>query len=390
MESILSFIADETKIVGVQFIFWFIFLLFSVLLFFLYKNHGEVPLFNRNEKKWKWIKNFYYYSGMEFILRKFVPNKDNKDVLPTGFIWLLGLYFAAFAFASQRYEDKLNKIEYKYNIFTTQIAGKGRFISSELYLILDSQLPYRPNFWIPPSVINSVCSPFIQQRFYETGSIDYSYRTAPELMYSRPKISPRDKVNYSILQRWKHSLDNCYLVKSKFPKISLDYASLQKAQLCETNFQGAFLTKVNFRGAILCKAKLQDAKLNHANFEEASLEGANLQDAKLNHANFKEANLIGADFRNAILAHANFEEASLNDANMQGAYLPGVKNLTAEQLIKAANIYNIHDCPEKIRDKIRKYNCSEMFKKKPAEWSWRLKSKRNSLLLKWAAEPNGF
>ncbi|WP_319574845.1 pentapeptide repeat-containing protein [uncultured Desulfobacter sp.] len=370
MESILSFIVDETKIFGLQIIFGFIFLLFSLLLFFLYKNHGEVPLFNKNEKKWKRIKNFYYYSGMEFILRKFVPNKDNKNVLPTGFIWLLGLYFAAFAFASQRYEDKLNEIEYKYNIFTAQIAGKGRFVNSELSLILDSQLPYKPNFWLPPTVINSFCFPFIQQRFYETGYIAYSYRTAPELMYSGLKISQRDKVNYSILQRWKHSLDNCYLVKSKFPEIYLDYASLQKAQLCETNFQGAFLTQVNFRGAILCKAKLQDATLNHANFEEASLQGANLQDATLKYANFKEA--------------------SLNGANLQSAYLRGVKNLTAEQLIKADNIYNIHDCPEKIRDKIRKYNCSQMFKKKPAEWSWRLKSKRNSLIVKWANEPNGF
>ena len=62
------------------------------------------------------------YSGMEFIYRKFNPS--NPQALPTGVIWLFGIYIAFFGVASQRYENRLDRIENRVNALLPLLVTK--------------------------------------------------------------------------------------------------------------------------------------------------------------------------------------------------------------------------------------------------------------------------
>jgi len=66
----------------------------------------------------KWM---FCYSGLEFIYRKLNPAK-NPQTLPTGFIWLIGMYIALFALASQRYENRIDIIGNRANAIFAQLA----------------------------------------------------------------------------------------------------------------------------------------------------------------------------------------------------------------------------------------------------------------------------
>ena len=66
-------------------------------------------------------KAMFRYSGMEFIFRKFYPSKYPQP-LPTGLIWLVGIYVAFYGVASQRYENRVDIIENRANSIFTQLA----------------------------------------------------------------------------------------------------------------------------------------------------------------------------------------------------------------------------------------------------------------------------
>ncbi|MCG8632832.1 MAG: hypothetical protein MI863_03340, partial [Desulfobacterales bacterium] len=95
----------------------------------------------------------YLYSGAKFIISKFVSTKEAP--LPTGVVWLIGLYFAAYAFTSQRYESRLDKIEFRYSTFTTQIAANATFSNDRLMGILNEKIPVKPSIYNPFSIFKS-------------------------------------------------------------------------------------------------------------------------------------------------------------------------------------------------------------------------------------------
>jgi uncharacterized protein YjbI with pentapeptide repeats len=121
---------------------------------------------------------------------------------------------------------------------------------------------------------------------------------------------------------------------------NLNDANLSGASLWRANLSGANLNGANLSGADLSFANLSGAYLGYANLGGASLYGANLSGAKSFGANLSGANLRYANLGGADLYKANLGGASLYGANLSGADLPGVENLTREQLDEACGDKN--------------------------------------------------
>ena len=132
--------------------------------------------------------------------------------------------------------------------------------------------------------------------------------------------------------RWWHSEEaKCRIVANVrslnrlgVSKIDLSFCSLENARLENANLEDSDLGGTNLRNANLNKANLRYAWLGKSVLSDATMAGADLC----------EADLFQADLRNSDLRDANLEGAMLNEADLTGA-----KFLTADQLLKAKNLY---------------------------------------------------
>lgn len=320
-----------------QVIVWLIAFLFwsACLLFAYFKGKGK-------KEDWYYFERFFHYSGIKYVSSKFITTQ--KEPVPTGVVWLFGLYFAAYAFTAQRYESQLDKIEFRYSTFTTQVAAGATFVNKRLMGILHEETPVKPSVYNPIKVFQSfVYKP--QNFFYQTYSDEKkeSYKTAAAFQQE-------------IITQWDKKLDGA-----------------------------------NFRGLQLDEAKFIRANLNMADFLGAQIEGADFRWAKLVAANFIEAELKMADFRGAQLDGAGFIEAQLEGADFRMAQLDeaiffGAQFLTAKQLIQANSITGIEYCPDEVLFEIIKLGCEEMILKSPDQWSEEFKNYRENLLKKWEEE----
>ncbi|MEH0020745.1 MAG: pentapeptide repeat-containing protein [Desulfobacter sp.] len=201
---------------------------------------------------------FFYYSGAEFIFQKFFPSK--KGTFPTGYIWLVGLYFAIFAVCSQRYEYRLDQLEYRYNVFTTQVAADVPFNNQKLIKILDSEIPYEPDFWTMSSVIRSFLFPSLNRKFFTTF---HEYRENPSLAL--------DSINTLLLQNWKHSLQMTHLNDINFERNNLIGSLFNDATLIRVNFKNTILSDSNFDNAIIWGGNFENSHLENTSFRSSHL-----------------------------------------------------------------------------------------------------------------------
>jgi uncharacterized protein YjbI with pentapeptide repeats len=250
-----------------------------------------------------WI---YHYSGGKFVIRKFKP--ADKSQLPTGWIWLLGIYVAFFGVASQRYENRIDKIENRANAIFAQLASSSESVrKSALSSIARTQrmpCPSKPNILRPYSVFLSLFK-------------DSKYDEIISLL--------RETV-----ENWKDALDS--------------------ADLRGANLAGAALYKANLRGTDLSWANLRGANLADANLSGADLWSANLRESYPMGAILIKARLEMADLRKAYLNDANLEGAKLWGADLRGTY-----NLTIEQLSTVESLYEAKLDPDLMEQVKKKY-----------------------------------
>ena len=108
----------------------------------------------------KLIKWILRYSSAEFIYRKFNPPKDS-GALPTGLVWMIGIYVAFFGVASQRYENRVDIIENRTNSIFTQLATDVyEKALSRISTVQRMWCPEKPEILNPLSVIRSLFNTF--------------------------------------------------------------------------------------------------------------------------------------------------------------------------------------------------------------------------------------
>ncbi|MGD9202880.1 MAG: formylglycine-generating enzyme family protein [Chitinispirillia bacterium] len=117
----------------------------------------------------KWI--LLELLGLRFIYRKIIPlteeekEKENslKKRSPATFgLWFIGIYVAIFGLASQRYENRLDKIETKSTLVISQLAVEKtrRIALQNIGELGRNELPFKPELFNPFSTIKSMISHF--------------------------------------------------------------------------------------------------------------------------------------------------------------------------------------------------------------------------------------
>lgn len=217
--------------------------------------------------KINWRK-LYYYSGVEFIVRKFVP--EDKEKLPTGFIWLLGIYIAFFGVASNRYENRVDIIENRATAVFSQLPTSVQKKAL-------SRIPNVQNMWCPKK-------PEILKPWTVFGSL-----------FLRGEYNEMVTQLKETIEDWKDSLDSVDLRFAILDGIDFREVDLQNLNLSFSKLEKADLIGSNLENAILMGANLKWANFGSANLQKAKLAGANLKGAFFRKANLKDVYVFKAE-----------------------------------------------------------------------------------------------
>jgi len=202
----------------------------------------------------RWL--LWDFSGLHFIYLKIFPPKPSEENPSTFFLWLIGIYIALFGVASQRYENRLDRIENRANGIFSQLGSGPK---QALTRIPDAQRMKRP---VKPELI-------------DPKSVFCSFLCAQE--------PDEETVNAlrNVVVSFKDDLSN----------IHLNGVNLQRTNLFGANLFGTSLMGADLSEADLSRSNLQRANLFRANLIRASLRKANLSGANLWQAYLQEADL---------------------------------------------------------------------------------------------------
>lgn len=285
----------------------------SLFIFVFFATEGTIE--EKVEKDWYYFERFFYYSGIKYIYRTFIPAQKNEKT-PFGVLWIIGLYFAAFGFTTQRYESQLERVEYKYSIFIAQMAAGETFQYHKILRIFNTKIPVKPSIQSPASIFYSFCYDQYYMEFYE--------------VYSDGAMSAADVIKSETVREWHKKLDDAdfqsaQLKNVNFWNASLKRANFYKAQLEEAIFTNVNLENVNFGIASLNHASFRGTQLKGVEFKDADLQNADFREALIEQSNFNDAQFKGATFADVDFKKIIFENALLEHANFQGAKFEGVR-----------------------------------------------------------------
>ena len=223
----------------------------------------------------KWI--LYEYTGAHYIWRKIRPLEDPKTGIriPSSItIWVIGIYFASYGIASQRYESRLGALENDASLIVAQIgSSSGKKALERIPDVQKKPCPSEPKL-LP---------------FY-SGVISLFGKQVP---------------NKEIVRKLIKVIESC---RNDLNGVNLLNVNLENADLWEAKLEGAIISQSNLSGVRFVKANLQGARFLWADLEGASLMSANLRGAYIGGANLAYAILIGAQLQGADLSNAKINE----------------------------------------------------------------------------------
>jgi uncharacterized protein YjbI with pentapeptide repeats len=112
-------------------------------------------------------------------------------------------------------------------------------------------------------------------------------------------------------------------------------AKLPHSVLIGARGRGTIFNKADLSGIYAPKVSLQHAQFNDANLESANLVAADLRGSSFSHANLMQANLQEANLQGANLSGADLTDAQLNAADLHRATLHGANLTSASGLTQA-------------------------------------------------------
>jgi competence protein ComEC len=226
-------------------------------------------------------------SGCAAIWQKVRPLASNEQRKPasTIVIWGVSIYLGAFAIASQRFENQLDRIENRVNAVIAQ--GSIELVPSSQLLTTAS----KPNILEITSLWDSL--------FGEKIHDDDAIGLLRELVVSK-KMALKDK----------------NLRKINLENSNMQYANLYRTQLFQAKISNADFTSANFSLAELGSISAIETNFTDAILREAYLDNADLRNAKfifadLSFANLTNANIEGADFSGAYLGGATWIDGKI-------------------------------------------------------------------------------
>ncbi|OQY01694.1 MAG: hypothetical protein B6I26_03605 [Desulfobacteraceae bacterium 4572_130] len=311
-----------------------------------------------NKKGLLW--NFYHYSGLRFIWYKINPPLQKKEISShfrrpaTFFLWVLGIYIALFGIASNKYENRADKIENRINAIYAQISKDMKIAFERIPDVQNMPCPYEPNILNPLSIIKSFM-PVVTGNEYK----ELKEKKEKELEGKEKKNNNKIKtwiikkfylkdIKYNdgvqqlkqLVEDWAGKTKTIKHENKKEKKVGelygfdLNNIHLENADLYKAHLENANLILAHLENAILVFAHLENANLNGAHLENANLYEAHLKNADLSFAHLKNADFSGAHLEYADLIGTNLENADFSGAHLEYADLIGT-NLENATLILA-------------------------------------------------------
>jgi len=235
------------------------------------------------------------YLGIRYLWRKIRPLNEYKQPPSVFFIWVIGIYFAMYGIASQRYENRRDTLENKVNIVIAQLdTPYTKKIIARIPLLQKKHCPVKPEVVNPLSIIRSL--------FGKEEPNDEITEDLKEIIIDR-KNDLEGVVLMGI------NLEGTVLAEVQLKGSCLKDANLKKTDLSKGNLEGCILSYANLSGAILYDVNLKGAILWGTILEEANLEFACLEGADLTGAHLNNADLIGAKINKDI----NFRDTDLEN-----------------------------------------------------------------------------
>jgi hypothetical protein len=97
------------------------------------------------------VSALYVYSGAKSIVARLRHRRAGDEGLPTGVLWLLGVYSAVYGLASQRYDGRVADIESRSTAVFSKISTRGDTGTRAFALVplQHMRCPVKPVFWPP-------------------------------------------------------------------------------------------------------------------------------------------------------------------------------------------------------------------------------------------------
>lgn len=272
------------------------------------------------------------YSGILFIIDKFYPLKNHKN-LPNGTIWFLGIYFSVFTIALNQHSNRGNEIE---NRITTLLnfAIQKQYVSffSTIKRVNNMRLPVKPELaWPFTSPFKSLFGNNIR---YQEGYGDLK----------------------NILKEVNQKLEGIELRRENLNSLDFSFGNLKNTRLywiqmnsCiffQTDFSNAWMVSSKIKNSYLAGTILPKTKLINSQFKKSYLLSVNLMYSDLSQTNFDSCYITYSDFSNTNLNMTSFDGAIIFNSKFIGS-----RNLNVHNLIKAKTLFGI-EIEKKYLDEI--------------------------------------
>lgn len=103
------------------------------------------------------LRYLFYYSGLKYIWEKIHPR--TREIPATFPLWVIGIYIALFGIASNRYENKVEKVENRISALVAQMSSNDLNVFKNAVAnvanLQMSKIPFRPDILSPKSVFIS-------------------------------------------------------------------------------------------------------------------------------------------------------------------------------------------------------------------------------------------
>lgn len=254
-----------------------------------------------------WV--LYEYTGAHYIWRKIRPLEDpiTGIRIPAPItIWVIGIYFALYGIASQRYENRLGALENEVSLIVAQIGSpSGKKALERIPDVQKKPCPSEPELWPLYSGIISLFGKQVPNK-------EIVKKLIKVISSCKNDLNGVNLINVNLewADLWEANLEGAIISQSNLRAAQLAKANLQRARLLWTDLRLANLALADLRGAYIGGANLE-----HADLWIAHLEGAHLEGTSLYGTWFYRAHLEKADLSNAkIDEHTEFKDANLEEA----------------------------------------------------------------------------
>ncbi len=256
------------------------------------------------------------FTGLHLIYRKIFPNRRNPEKkYPTFFIWVVGIYFATYGIAAQRYESKVDLIENRTN-FVIALSGTSNYkiALEQIPMIQNMKTPWKPS--INPVGLDTLKSFFGD----DVKCKDYFEPCIKVNIYLK-------KILLSYLSKTTKYKRPFHLKEVNNERINLDRINLSEVDLSPLEMKGqetniivyTNLFDINLRSAHLRHSDLRGVYFIGADLSGSWLNKSDLGYAMLNNSNLKEVDFTGADLKKADLEGAKIIGARFHHADLSGA-----------------------------------------------------------------------